>query len=300
MEKQEPSSVPTTTDPPESPKKSRQNMGSQQLWSEFLETWPVDRVRGMSLEEYTNLNRDDAFVYWLETRTEDLGSIWGGSAFKFGIYRREQIEPKEPKGGRIWGDEFGWMRKYGETAEEAFATVRSRLVEIVESVRTGNLEAVDEVDFSPVVKWKVAFLYQDRENPRIFNIYKKDWLLFHYKQLDPSSKDKDVPYSVLYTTLIDHYRNLGGVFEIGSELWRRYHAEQKAKPTYWVVPLVRSLSEEGAAETLCAQPEVTTEDVDPVLDKFLADSKIAAGDRVAFLGVPSMFASLRVKVPWTA
>ena len=283
MEKQEPSSVPTTTDPPESPKKSRQNMGSQQLWSEFLETWPVDRVRGMSLEEYTNLNRDDAFVYWLETRTEDLGSIWGGSAFKFGIYRREQIEPKEPKGGRIWGDEFGWMRKYGETAEEAFATVRSRLVEIVESVRTGNLEAVDEVDFSPVVKWKVAFLYQDRENPRIFNIYKKDWLLFHYKQLDPSSKDKDVPYSVLYTTLIDHYRNLGGVFEIGSELWRRYHAEQKAKPTYWVVPLARAFSEEGAAETLCAKPEVTTEDVDPVLDKLLADSKIAAGDRVAFL-----------------
>ena len=237
----------------------------------------------MSLEEYTNLNRDDAFVYWLESRTEELGSIWGGSAFKFGIYRRDQTELKEPSGGRIWGEEFAWMSKYGETAEEAFATVRSRLVEIVESVGAGNLEAVDEVDFSPVVKWKVAFLYQNRENPRIFNIYNKDWPLFLYKQIDPSSKDKNVPYSVLYTTLIDHYRNLGDVFEIGSELWRRYHEDREAKPTYWVVPLAWAFSEDGAAEILCAKPNVTTEDLDPSLVKFLSDSKIAVGDQVAFL-----------------
>jgi len=237
----------------------------------------------MSLEEYTNLNRDDAFVYWLETRTEELGSIWGGSAFKFGIYRREKTESKDPSAGRIWGDEFAWMRKYGETAEAAFSTVRSRLVEIVESVRAGNLEAVDEVDFSPAVKWKVAFLYQDRENPRIFNIYKKDWLLFLYKQLDPSSKDKNVPYSVLYTTLIDHYRNLGDVFEIGSELWQRYQKAQESKPTFWVVPLAWAFSEKGAAEELCAKPEVITEDVDPLLDKFLSNAKIAVGDQVAFL-----------------
>ncbi len=71
------------------------------LWSEFLEAWPPDRVRSMSLEQYTNPNRDDAFIYWLEKKTEGLGSIWGGSAFKFGIFRRDKKDPKAPKGGRI-------------------------------------------------------------------------------------------------------------------------------------------------------------------------------------------------------
>ena len=72
------------------------------LWSEFLEAWPPDRVRGMSLDQYTNLNRDDAFIYWLEERTKALGSISGGSAFKFGIYRRDQKDPKKRgRGGRL-------------------------------------------------------------------------------------------------------------------------------------------------------------------------------------------------------
>ena len=253
------------------------------LWSSFLETWPPERIREMDLEEYTNLNRDDAFVYWLEKRLEDLGSIWGGSAFKFGVYRRDQTEPKEPSGGRVWGDKYAWMRKYGETAEEAFATVRSRLVEIVEAAQAGNLEAIDEVDFSPAVKWKVAFLYQDREDPRILTIYKKDWLLFHYERLDPSSKGKDVPYSVLYTTLTDRFRDLGDVFERSKILWTQYQKAQEAAPTYWAVPLRWAFSESGEAEELCSRPEVTSEDIDPFLDKFLGDSEIAAGDRVAFL-----------------
>jgi hypothetical protein len=52
----------------------------QQLWSEFLSVWPPERVRSMTLEEYTNPDRDDAFIYWVEARLQDLGSIWGGGA----------------------------------------------------------------------------------------------------------------------------------------------------------------------------------------------------------------------------
>ena len=111
------------------------------LWSEFLEAWPPHRFRNMALEEYTNLNRSDAFVYWLEARTHDLGSIWGGSAFKFGVFCRNNKDAKEPKGGRIFGDEYAWMRKYGETAEEAFATVRSRLTEVINAAGTGEFRS---------------------------------------------------------------------------------------------------------------------------------------------------------------
>ena len=69
-----------------------------ELWSEFLAAWPLERVREMTIEEYTNPNRDDAFIYWLESRLQTLGSIWGGSAFKFGVYCRENTDVKEARG----------------------------------------------------------------------------------------------------------------------------------------------------------------------------------------------------------
>src|SRR5262245_25323906 len=46
-----------------------------QLWSDFLQAWPPERVRAMTLAEYTNPDRDDAFIYWLESRLGELGSI---------------------------------------------------------------------------------------------------------------------------------------------------------------------------------------------------------------------------------
>ena len=99
------------------------------LWSDFLEAWPSERVRQMTLEEYTNPDRDDAFIYWLEAKLDKLGSIWGGSAFKFGIYYRDNTETKATSSGRAWGEKYAWATKYGATAEEAFATVRGRLIE---------------------------------------------------------------------------------------------------------------------------------------------------------------------------
>ena len=77
----------------------------QQLWTEFLTAWPASRVREMTLDQYTNLDKDDAFVYWLEKRTEALGSVWGGSAFKWGVYRRNDKAKRDdgPRGhpGRV-------------------------------------------------------------------------------------------------------------------------------------------------------------------------------------------------------
>ncbi len=207
------------------------------LWSEFLEVWPPDRVRSMSLEQYTNPNRDDAFIYWLEKKTEGLGSIWGGSAFKFGIFRRDKKDPKAPKGGRIWGDEYAWMDKYGETAEVAFATVRSRLTEVIDAVRTGNLEAVDKVDFSPAVKWKVAFLYQNRENPNLLAIYSEKRLRARYDEVFADADERTT--SQQHTALIKHYSWLGGVLDISRRIWLDPKTDASADLRYWLMSLGR-------------------------------------------------------------
>lgn len=58
------------------------------IWTKFLELWPVEKVRAMTLEQYHTLNDPTCFVRCLESMTEMLGSIWGGYAIKFGIYER--------------------------------------------------------------------------------------------------------------------------------------------------------------------------------------------------------------------
>lgn len=47
-------------------------MDQHTLYNLFIEEWPEERVKKMTLQEYTNLNKSDSFCYWLEARTEDF------------------------------------------------------------------------------------------------------------------------------------------------------------------------------------------------------------------------------------
>jgi 5-methylcytosine-specific restriction protein B len=65
------------------------------LWDEFLTVWPAPRLATMTLDEYTQAGSKDSFTYWIESRLDELGSIWGGSAFKFGVFSRKDTEVRE-------------------------------------------------------------------------------------------------------------------------------------------------------------------------------------------------------------
>lgn len=120
----------------------------EKLWDEFLAEWPPERVAAMTLDEYCKAGSADTFISWLEIKTETLGSIWGGSAFKFGIYHRNDTVAKEAGSGRIWGKEYAWYAKYGNSPETAFAAVRERIVSIGKAAAAGNLDVIDKIDFS--------------------------------------------------------------------------------------------------------------------------------------------------------
>ncbi|MBZ7967655.1 hypothetical protein H2253_05815 [Campylobacter sp. RM9756] len=90
---------------------------SQELEDSFLqfqEVWTLDRVKEMTIEEYTsvlkdNPNRDD-FTFWIENKLGNIGSIWGGSSFKFGIYRRnDEGEKNLLKAGYIINIMLGYL-----------------------------------------------------------------------------------------------------------------------------------------------------------------------------------------------
>lgn len=140
----------------------------------------------MTLSEYTNLNRDNSFCYWLESKTYDLGSIWGGSSYKFGIYKYDK-RPDNPT-VVVADDEYAWYKKYdASNREEAYNVVLKAIMQIAASAYKNDFRAIeDEKTFGNVIKWKIAFLYS---NESLIPIYKRDMLekvAYKYGYIEPS------------------------------------------------------------------------------------------------------------------
>src|SRR5687768_7245089 len=121
-----------------------ENSGIQEQ-IDFLKEWPIERLEKMVLDEYTNLDRDTSFVYWLEKKTEHSGSIWGGSAFKFGIFRRKNLEERKLDGVSKTDGKYSWYAKYGETKDEAFANVKEIILSIARASREEEFKKIDDI-----------------------------------------------------------------------------------------------------------------------------------------------------------
>lgn len=142
------------------------------LYKKFQETFPLESLSQMPIEKYTNLNRNDSFCYWLESKTENLGSIWGGNSFKFGIY--EYVN--KPTVVHVYTDEkYTWHKWYGiDNAKEAYDFILSSIVRVANLARQGDFESIDkENTLGNVYKWKIAFLYSEE---KLVPIYKKEML----------------------------------------------------------------------------------------------------------------------------
>lgn len=152
----------------------------QETWDAFLQEWPLERLRRMTIQEYTQAGRSDTFTVWIENRLDKLGSIWGGSSFKFGIYSRKDKSPKPNSTSDSYTRDYAWYSKYGSTPEEAFAQVKSLVVRVAEAAARGDYAAIDAVDLGEAYKWKIAFHYQDRRNPGVVAVFKpkrlQEWL----------------------------------------------------------------------------------------------------------------------------
>lgn len=144
----------------------------QEIWDAFLKEWPLERLQRMTLQEYTAAGQDRTFTAWIESRLDKMGSIWGGSSFKFGIYSRKDKTPKSGGSGDSYTQDYGWYTKYGSTPESAFAKVKSLVVQVAEAAARGDYAAIDAVDLGPAYKWKIAYHYQDRNNPGVIAVFK--------------------------------------------------------------------------------------------------------------------------------
>lgn len=197
---------PGADEKPETKKRDKDTL--YKLWDDFLTNWPISRLREIGLEEYAKAGSTTTFTYALEVKLADLGSIWGGSAFKFGIFSRDpngKMKDYNPNSKQIGTNEYAWYRKFGVTKEAAWNAVKEKIVSVAEAAANGHFAAIDKIDFPHIVKWKIAFLYQDRKNIKIVDIYKKEWVVLltsgmprnatfaeRYLKLNEDRKDMDV------------------------------------------------------------------------------------------------------------
>lgn len=145
-------------------------MTRRELYQAFQHEFPLESLKDMPLDKYTNLNKEDSFCYWLESRTYDLGSFWGGSSYKFLIYRYNN-KPAEGDPRIISDDKYAWYSNLGkDTAEEAYQVVRNEIIKVATLAQQGDFDAIDSLDrLGHSYKWKIAFLYSKENLIPIYN-----------------------------------------------------------------------------------------------------------------------------------
>lgn len=188
---------------------------NRKLYQEFQANFPLESLETMPLDRYTNLNRSDSFCFWIESRTEPLGSFWGGSSYKFGIYKYQNTPSS--KDVRIqWDDSYAWYAKYNaQSHDEAYDIVRKAIVRIAVAARSGDYEAIDGIsELGNSYNWKIAFLYSDE---KLIPIYKKERLIEIANKLGGNFK-KSARTSAVQRFLISK-QDGKDIYQYGHELW---------------------------------------------------------------------------------
>lgn len=257
----------------------------QQLWNDFLRRWPRESLEQLTLEEYVSVNDQDTFTYWLETKTRELGSIQGNTSAKFGIYKRNG-EGKE-QNGIGHGEVYTWRTRYGNNESEVFNYVKKVLIQISQAAYDGNLAEIDSIDFAPLIKWKIAFLYQNQSSPVLINTFSKPML----EVLTNSNSKTSFPS--MYQKLIAE-KGEQNLLEFGAECWDK--AAQKSKEIHQKsildkfshIDVFNRGVEQWSPETVTAFCDLIQDAYDNKLDVFTTAMDTGAMIRIGRkeLGVP--------------
>jgi len=183
------------------------------LKESFLKKWTLESLNNLSLNEYSNLNKD-SFCYWVEHETDDLGGVRGGSSYKFGIYKMGGSSGTQPATNRTNDGEYAWHIKYGEIRNEAFSNIKSIIIKIATLSQEGRFSEIEEIDLGDAFKWKIAFLYS---NYKLMNIFKHSALNTSAEYL--GYEDSDHSYTALNEFILSK-KGDQDFYDFAKDLWK--------------------------------------------------------------------------------
>ena len=129
--------------------------GHRSQRAEILKRFPLDQWSQMRLDDYAlgQPGVEDTYCYWLEYKSQWVGSIRGGSARKLIVYKRRDRE--------------GWyFPNVFSNEREAWDRLRSEFVEAFGLAARGDWERIDELEtlgLGPAVKLKSLHVYFPKE-----------------------------------------------------------------------------------------------------------------------------------------
>lgn len=108
------------------------NINQDQKLEQFLERWPLEVVKKMTLTEYNKVGSKDTFCYWLEFETKSLINISGqANSFKFEIFERKEKNKVYTSTDYKSDENYSWRSRAGNTREEAFIKTKSNILRVI-------------------------------------------------------------------------------------------------------------------------------------------------------------------------
>ena len=193
------------------------------LYKDFQTEFPIAKIRNLTLKEYNNTERKNAFCYWIETRLRKLGSIQGSTSYKFGIYEYNE-DPREDNGYSFDG-QYAWLSKYGKSSDEAYTNVHSNIINIIEAAQRGDLDEIEKIDISPMFKWKIAFLYSDFT---LMNIFSREGLVYLANKYGLEFADK-ATLCKLYQFLLSKKGTEEHILKYSARIWNEWLNSDECK-----------------------------------------------------------------------
>lgn len=131
----------------------------------FLELWPIDRIKNLTIEDYHQANNQSSFIVQVDlfSPTENgltmsnYYEIWQPLTLGKGSDYHNQIP-------------YSWHRRFGDDLNIAFTELKQEILNIIEATKQRDLKAIDQIAFNASLKWMIAFLYQDFSDPFIIPI----------------------------------------------------------------------------------------------------------------------------------
>lgn len=152
-------------------------------YDDFMRDYSLENLRKMPLEEYVRFYRT---ITYASKNRPFFGNIKGFDPKYFGIYKITVSNNNEPKDTNNLknANGYAWQKDLGNNIEEAYEKVRKiiiKIAEIAEKIKrhediTENLlQQIESIDkLGQAFKWKIAYLYSDRQ---LINCYSRDKLM---------------------------------------------------------------------------------------------------------------------------
>ena len=170
-----------------------QNLNSEKVKEQFKQldqqriefitkSFPASNICNMKIDDYVLGKGEYTFCRYIEYGLKLLGDIRGATASKYGVYYGKRGEDNAKS--YIYNLNLGC-----DDYSSAFELIKNRIIDLLEEGAIGNLEKINRIRISPMVRGKILYLYYPEKYLPIYSEADVDYFL---EQLEIQGKGLNI------------------------------------------------------------------------------------------------------------